>query len=72
MFNKNFGQHILKNPSIITGMVEKASVYPTDIVLEIGPGTGNLTAKLLEKAKRVLAYEIDIRFVVIMFEYLFC
>ncbi|XP_014282948.1 probable dimethyladenosine transferase [Halyomorpha halys] len=63
MFNKNFGQHILKNPAIITGMVEKASIYPTDIVLEIGPGTGNLTAKLLEKGKRVLAYEIDVRLV---------
>lgn len=33
----------------------------TDTVLEIGPGTGNLTMKLLEKAKKVVACEIDSR-----------
>lgn len=26
---------------------------PTDVVLEVGPGTGNMTVKLLEKAKKV-------------------
>ena len=46
-------------------MVEKASILPSDTVLEIGPGTGNLTEKLLQKGKRVLAYEIDGRLVVI-------
>lgn len=61
LFNKGYGQHILKNPMIISGMVEKANVLPTDTVLEIGPGTGNLTAKLLEKAKKVIACEIDVR-----------
>ena len=35
----------------------------TDVVLEIGPGTGNLTMKLLEKAKRVVAIELDPRMV---------
>ncbi|BET03210.1 unnamed protein product [Nesidiocoris tenuis] len=63
LFNKDFGQHILKNPLIITGMVEKAAILPTDTVLEIGPGTGNLTVKLLEKAKRVVACEVDTRLV---------
>ncbi len=33
------------------------------MVLEIGPGTGNLTMKLLEKAKRVVAIELDPRMV---------
>jgi len=32
-------------------MVEKAAIRPTDVILEIGPGTGNLTQLLLEKAK---------------------
>lgn len=63
LFNKSYGQHILKNPMIITGMVEKAALLPSDTVLEIGPGTGNLTAKLLEKAKKVIAFEIDVRLV---------
>jgi hypothetical protein len=38
-------------------------VKGTDIVLEIGPGTGNLTMKLLEKAKKVIAIELDPRMV---------
>jgi 18S rRNA (adenine1779-N6/adenine1780-N6)-dimethyltransferase len=31
------------------------------VVLEIGPGTGNLTAKILEKAKKCIAVELDPR-----------
>lgn len=61
LFNKSSGQHILKNPMIITGMVEKSALLPTDTVLEVGPGTGNLTVKLLEKTKKVIACEIDTR-----------
>ncbi|VDI65765.1 18S rRNA (adenine1779-N6/adenine1780-N6)-dimethyltransferase [Mytilus galloprovincialis] len=52
-FNKDFGQHILKNPLIVTSMVEKAALRTTDVVLEVGPGTGNMTVKLLEKTKKV-------------------
>ncbi|KAF5289898.1 hypothetical protein FQA39_LY14960 [Lamprigera yunnana] len=63
MFNKDFGQHILKNPMIITSMITKAGLLPTDIALEIGPGTGNMTVQLLEKVKHVVACEIDPRLV---------
>lgn len=63
VFNKGFGQHILKNPLVINAIVEKAAIQPTDIVLEIGPGTGNLTEKLLQCSKRVIAFEIDPRMV---------
>lgn len=52
-FNTNLGQHILKNPKIVESMVEKAALRSTDTVLEIGPGTGNMTVKLLERSKRV-------------------
>lgn len=61
LFNKDFGQHILKNPLITQAMVEKAAIRPSDTVLEIGPGTGNMTVKLLEKAAKVIACEIDPR-----------
>lgn len=61
IFDKSLGQHILKNPLVATAIVEKADIQPTDIVLEVGPGTGNLTAKLLEKAKKVIAVEKDPR-----------
>uniref|UniRef100_A0A182Y8V0 rRNA adenine N(6)-methyltransferase n=1 Tax=Anopheles stephensi TaxID=30069 RepID=A0A182Y8V0_ANOST len=63
VFNKDFGQHILKNPLVITSMLEKAALRPTDVVLEIGPGTGNMTVKILEKVKKVVACEIDTRLV---------
>ncbi|KAF9982972.1 Dimethyladenosine transferase [Modicella reniformis] len=61
LFNKDLGQHILKNPLVAQGIVDKAFLKPTDTVLEIGPGTGNLTVKILEKCKKVVAVEMDPR-----------
>lgn len=63
VFNTGLGQHILKNPLIVQGIVDKSALRPTDTVLEIGPGTGNLTVKCLEKVKRVVACEVDPRMV---------
>lgn len=63
-FKKTHGQHILRNPQIVTSMIMKAGVRRTDTVLEVGPGTGNLTIKLLQSAKKVIAYEIDQRMMV--------
>uniref|UniRef100_A0A4W5KV47 rRNA adenine N(6)-methyltransferase n=1 Tax=Hucho hucho TaxID=62062 RepID=A0A4W5KV47_9TELE len=63
MFNTGLGQHILKNPLVVNGIIEKAALRPTDVVLEVGPGTGNMTVKLLEKAKKVVACELDGRLV---------
>lgn len=63
MFNTGIGQHILKNPLIINSIIDKAALRPTDVVLEVGPGTGNMTVKLLEKAKKVVACELDPRLV---------
>ncbi|KAI0016511.1 S-adenosyl-L-methionine-dependent methyltransferase [Xylariomycetidae sp. FL0641] len=60
-FNKDFGQHILKNPGIAEAIVAKAYLKPTDVVLEVGPGTGNLTVKILEHARKVIAVEMDPR-----------
>ncbi|KAK6951129.1 hypothetical protein Daesc_007659 [Daldinia eschscholtzii] len=60
-FSKDFGQHILKNPGIAETIVAKAYLKPTDTVLEVGPGTGNLTVKILEQAKKVIAVEMDPR-----------
>uniref|UniRef100_D3TN33 rRNA adenine N(6)-methyltransferase n=1 Tax=Glossina morsitans morsitans TaxID=37546 RepID=D3TN33_GLOMM len=61
LFNKEFGQHILKNPLVITSMLEKAAIRSTDVILEIGPGTGNMTVRMLERCKKVIACEIDTR-----------
>ncbi|QSZ36702.1 hypothetical protein DSL72_006585 [Monilinia vaccinii-corymbosi] len=59
--NKDFGQHILKNPGVAEAIVKKANLKPTDTVLEVGPGTGNLTVRILESAKKVIAVEVDPR-----------
>jgi len=63
VFNTGLGQHILKNPLIITSMLDKAGIRNTDTALEVGPGTGNLTAKLLPQVKRLIACEVDTRMV---------
>ncbi|BFZ53658.1 Dimethyladenosine transferase [Savitreella phatthalungensis] len=60
-FNKDFGQHILKNPLVAQGIVDKAELKPSDTVLEVGPGTGNLTVRILEQARRCVAVEMDPR-----------
>jgi 18S rRNA (adenine1779-N6/adenine1780-N6)-dimethyltransferase len=59
--NKSYGQHILANPLIVNSLVEKADVKPSDTVLEVGPGTGNLTMKIIEAARKVVAVEMDPR-----------
>ncbi|KAG8778397.1 Dimethyladenosine transferase [Serendipita sp. 397] len=62
LFNtERFGQHILKNPLLAQAIVDKANLKPTDSVLEVGPGTGNLTVRILEKVKHVTAVEMDPR-----------
>lgn len=45
-FHKSKGQHILKNPFLVDSIVQEAGIKTTDLILEIGPGTGNLTKKL--------------------------
>ena len=60
---KSFGQNFLKNPMVVQGIVDKADIRPSDVVLEIGPGTGNLTVNLLERARKVVAVELDRRMV---------
>jgi 18S rRNA (adenine1779-N6/adenine1780-N6)-dimethyltransferase len=61
--DKSRGQHFLKNPLVVTSIVEKSRLKPSDTVLEIGPGTGNMTVKLLEQCKKVIAVEVDARMV---------
>lgn len=55
------GQHILKNPGVADAIVQKANLKPTDTVLEVGPGTGNLTVRIIEKCKKLIACEVDPR-----------
>jgi len=56
-FNTSVGQHILKNPLVINGMLDKSALRPTDTVMEVGPGTGNMTVKILEKVCFMLCWD---------------
>jgi 16S rRNA (adenine1518-N6/adenine1519-N6)-dimethyltransferase len=56
---KQFGQHWLRSETALAQIVGAAALSPTDRLLEIGPGTGILTRKLLPLAHSVVAVEID-------------
>src|SRR3989338_6388370 len=56
---KSLGQNFLKSEKIAQEIVSAGEVGPDDVVLEVGPGKGILTEKLLEKAKKVIAVEKD-------------
>jgi 16S rRNA (adenine1518-N6/adenine1519-N6)-dimethyltransferase len=56
---KQFGQHWLRSDRILNQIIAAAKLQPTDRVLEIGPGMGVLTHRLVEKAAAVVAVEID-------------
>jgi 16S rRNA (adenine1518-N6/adenine1519-N6)-dimethyltransferase len=56
---KQFGQHWLRSERILNQIMTAAAVTPTDRVLEIGPGMGVLTNRLVGNAEAVVAVEID-------------
>ncbi len=58
---KRLGQHFLTDRSVIGKIVAAADISPGERVLEIGPGTGNLTGALLDAGACVTAVEIDTR-----------
>ena len=58
-FSKSLGQNFLIDDSVLTDIVEGAEVNKDDLVIEIGPGVGSLTAQLIDKAKKVVSIELD-------------
>lgn len=60
--NKTYGQHFLMDETILEDMIDEAGVKPGEAVLEIGPGIGNLTERLLQHKAKVLALEKDPQF----------
>jgi len=57
--SKQYGQNYLVNDGIVKKIIEAGELKPTDTVIEIGPGFGVLTFSLAEKAKKVIAFEIE-------------
>ena len=60
---KTLGQNFLINAGILEKIVDAAELNKDDTILEVGPGTGNLTRLLSEKAGRVIAVEKDHRLI---------
>ena len=58
---KKLGQNFVVDANTCRKIVKIAAVESSDTALEIGPGLGSLTLALLEKAKQVIAVEVDDR-----------
>lgn len=64
--NKSLGQNFLIDDTVIEDIVEGASIGKDDLVIEIGPGLGSMTALLVEKAKKVICVELDKKMIKIL------
>lgn len=60
-FKKSFGQNFLKDNNITEGIASSVDYKENNLVIEIGPGAGALTKKLLSKVDKAILYEIDAR-----------
>ena len=58
-FSKSLGQNFITEKSVIDGIVEGAMLTKEDLVIEIGPGSGVLTAGACEAAGKVVSVELD-------------
>ncbi len=63
---KSLGQHFLNSPHALAEIVSAADIKKGEVVLEIGPGTGVLTAALIQAGAHVIAIEKDARAVAVL------
>ena len=64
--NKNLGQNFLIDDTVIEDIVNGAKIEKEDLIIEIGPGLGSMTALLLEKARKVICVELDKKMIQIL------
>ncbi len=67
-FQKKFGQNFLIDARVLEKIMDAAEITKEDCVLEIGPGIGTMTQYLAERAKKVIAVEIDSNLIPILQE----
>ena len=66
--SKSLGQNFLTDDSVIEDIAAASEIGPDDLVVEIGPGMGVLTAAVAEYAGKVTAIEIDLRLIPVLNE----
>lgn len=64
--NKNLGQNFLINEDVLKTIVECSNISKDDLIIEIGPGLGTLTEKLVESARLVIVIELDKKMVEVL------
>lgn len=62
-YRKQYGQVFLRDPLVVEQIMQSAHLTPQEVVLEIGPGRGALTAAIASQAAMVYALEIDAYYV---------
>ena len=65
-YKKSLGQNFLQDINVLTNIVKSANIKEKSLVIEVGPGSGNLTREIAKVANQVLCYEIDERLEVIL------
>ena len=58
-FQKKFGQNFLIDPHVLEKIMDSSGITREDCIIEIGPGIGTMTQYLAERAREVIAVEID-------------
>lgn len=64
--DKSLGQNFLVNDNVIEKIISSSDISKDDLIIEIGPGLGVLTNRLLEESNNVIAVELDTRMVNIL------
>jgi 16S rRNA (adenine1518-N6/adenine1519-N6)-dimethyltransferase len=60
------GQHFLSHPGLLNKIVRVIDPRPDELIIEVGPGRGALTALLAQKARRVIGVEKDDRLIILL------
>lgn len=62
LLKKSYGQNFVIDEALLNTLIQSAKITPADTVLEIGPGIGTVTERLLDIGARIIAVELDRRF----------
>lgn len=64
--SKSLGQNFLVDDNVIEEIIHSSNISKNDLIIEIGPGLGVLTNRLLQEANNIIAVELDSRMVNIL------